>query len=145
MKVEIVKKSENPLLKRTELEFTVDHAGSATPKRLEVRAQLASLLQLPEDVLVIDTLKSTHGLQKAFGRARTYGSREQLEALESKYLLERGVPKKPKEEKPDEKAPEKPKEAKPAEKKPEKAKEEKPVEKKAKEKPAGEDKGGKGS
>jgi len=118
MKVEIVKKSENPLLKRTELEFIVDHAGAPTPKRLEVRAQLASLLQLPEDVLVIDKLESTHGRQTAFGRARTYSSRDKLEALESKYLLERGMPKKPKEEK-----------------KPEKAKE----------KPAGEDKGGKGS
>jgi ribosomal protein S24E len=102
---------------------------------------------LPEDVLVIDVLESTHGRQTAFGRARTYSSRDQLEALESKYLLERGLPKKPKEEKPEEK-PEKAKEEKPAGKKPEKAKEEKPVEKKpekAKEKPAGEDKGGKGS
>lgn len=140
MKVEIVEKAENPLLERTEIKFKVDHAGGPTPKRLEVRAQLAALLGVTEELLVIDKLASTHGRQIVSGIARTYSSREQLEQLEPKHLLKRGLPK---EAKPEEKPPEqKPKEAgaeKPApppkeatpEKKPEKARPEEPKEKKA--------------
>lgn len=121
LKVDIIKKSENPLFKRTEVEFRVDHTGAPTPKRLEVRAQLASLLGLSEELLVIDKLASTHGRQAASGIARFYGTREQLEEIEPKYLLKRGLPKEAKAEKP---AEEKPKEVK---------------------KEAGEDKGGKES
>ncbi len=117
MKVEVVNKVENPLFKRTEVKFRVDHAGAPTPKRLDVRPQLAALLGVAEDLLVIDKLASTHGRQIASGIARTYSSREQLEKVEPKYLLKRGLPKEAKPEKP---AEEKPKEAKPEKPKPEK-------------------------
>lgn len=147
LKVEIIKKSDNPLFKRTEVEFKVEHTGAPTPKRLDVRAQLASLLGLSEELLVIDRFASTYGRQMASGIARVYGTREQLEAMEPKYLLKRGMPREAKEDKPVEAKPEK----KPAElkleKKPE-AKSEKPAEEKPKEvekKEAGEGKSGKES
>ena len=135
MKVELVKKSDNPLFKRTEVEFKVDHSSAPTPRRLEVRAQLASLLGSSEELLVIDKLTSTHGHQMAAGIARLYGTREQLSEMEPAYLLKRGLPK--------ESAEEKPVEAKPvtSEAKPEKSAGEKPKE--MKKENAGEDKGGK--
>jgi small subunit ribosomal protein S24e len=128
MKVEVVKKEENPLLKRTEIEFKVEHKGAPTPKRLEVKAALASALGVPEEVLVIEKLASSYGSQTASGIARAYSTREHLEALEPSYLLVRGMPREPKQ-------------------KPEEAKQEKPAEKKpeAKEKATGGDAGGKGS
>ncbi len=124
MKVEIIEKTENPLFKRTEVKFKADHAGGPTPKRLDVRAQLATQLGVAEELIVIEKLASTHGHQIASGIARAYSSREQLEGLESKFLLQRGMPKeaKPEAEKLPEKA-EKPKEEMKA--KPEKPKEEK--------------------
>lgn len=132
MKVEVVDKVENPLFKRTEVKFKVDHAGASTPKRLEVRPQLAALLSVAEDLLVIDKLASTHGRQVASGIARAYSSREQLEKVEPKYLLKRGLPKEAKPEKP---AEEKPKETKPEKPKPEKeSPKETKVEEKAEEK-----------
>lgn len=135
MKVEIIEKTENPLFKRTEVKFKADHAGESTPKRLDVRAQLATQLGVAEELIVIEKLASTHGRQVASGIARVYSSREQLEGLEPKFLLKRGMPKeakaeakpeeKPKAEKPPEKKVEEPKEAKPKEPKKE-AKPEKP-------------------
>jgi small subunit ribosomal protein S24e len=132
MKVEVVDKVENPLFKRTEVKFKVDHAGAPTPKRLEVRPQLAALLGVAEDLLVIDKLASTHGRQIASGIARAYSSREQLEKVEPKHLLKRGLPK---EAKPEKAAEEKPKEAKLEKPKPEKeSPKETKVEEKAEEK-----------
>lgn len=93
MKVEVIKRTENPLLKRVEVEFRIDHSGAPTPKRSEVKSQLASLLGISEDLLVIERFTSTHGRQEARGTARFYSTREQLELLEPKYLLRRGLPK----------------------------------------------------
>lgn len=121
MKVEIIEKTENPLFKRIEVKFKADHAGGPTPKRLDARAQLAAQLGVAEELIVIEKLASTHGRQVASGIARVYRSREQLEGLEPKFLLKRGMPKeakaeakpeeKPKVEKPPEKKVEGPKEA----------------------------------
>jgi small subunit ribosomal protein S24e len=134
MKIEISEKVENPLLQRTEIKFKVDHSSGPTPKRLEVRAQLAGQLGVPEEVVIIDKVASMYGRQAASGIARVYSSRQGLEELEPKYLLQRGLPKEAKEkEKPVEKpkAEEKPKE--PKEKPKEKEKAEKPKEEKVKE------------
>jgi small subunit ribosomal protein S24e len=107
MKVELVKRTENPLLNRVEVEFRVDHTGGPTPSRIEVRSQLASLLGTSEELLVIERFTSSHGCQVATGVARVYSTREQLELMEPKYLLKRGLPKeeKPAESKPEKKAP----------------------------------------
>jgi small subunit ribosomal protein S24e len=130
MKVEIIEKTENPLLKRTDVKFKVDHSGGPTPRRLDVRVQLAAQLGVSEELVVIGKLASTRGRQVASGIARTYNSREQLESIEPKYLLKRGVPK---EAKAEAKPEEKPKIEKLPEKKVEKLKEagapEKPEEK----------------
>lgn len=153
MKVEIVEKSENPLFQRVEIKFKVDHAGEPTPKRLDVRAQLAAQLGVAEELIVIEKLAGAYGRQEASGIARAYSSKERLEALEPKYMLARGLPKEAKpEEKPAEKPkaekPEKPKAEKPepkekkaeGEKPKEEAKQKKPEEKV--EKAKGEEKGG---
>lgn len=146
MKVEIIEKTENPLFKRTEVKFKVNHAGEPTPKRLDARAQLAAQLGVTEELIVIEKLASTYGRQVASGIARVYSSREQLEGLEPKFLLKRDMPKeakaeakpeeKPKAEKPPEKKAEEPKEAKPKEPK-EGAKPEKPEQVKAEKPPEG--------
>ena len=129
MKVEIIEKSENPLFQRVEIKFKVDHAGGPTPKRLDVRAQLAAQLGVAEELVVIEKLAGAYGRQEASGIARAYNSKERLAALEPKYLLARGLPKEAKAEaKPEEPKVEKPKkpEEKPKEEKPEKVEEKKP-------------------
>ena len=127
MEIEIVEKKDNPLFQRVEIKFKADHSGEPTPKRLDVRAKLAAQLGVPEELVVIEKLASTYGRQVASGIARAYRSKEQLEGIEPKYLLRRGMPKeaKPEVEKPPEKAkkPEKPAE------KPKEEKAEKPEEK----------------
>lgn len=144
MKVEIIEKSENPLFQRVEIKLKVDHAGEPTPKRLDVRAQVAAQLGVAEELVVIEKLAGAYGKQEASGIARAYSSKERLEALEPKYILARGLPK---EAKPEEKPAEKPKAEKPEpeEKKVEAKQTEKPKEGAGQEKSErvkGEEKGG---
>ncbi|MGQ9788280.1 MAG: 30S ribosomal protein S24e [Candidatus Hadarchaeaceae archaeon] len=93
MEVEVIKKTENPLLKRAEVEFKIYHARAPTPKRSEVKSHLASLLGISEDLLVVERFTTAHGRQEARGTARFYSTREQLESIEPDYLLKRGLPK----------------------------------------------------
>lgn len=113
MEIEITEKKENQLLNRTEIKFRVDHPGTPTPTRPEVKAQLAAKLGINEEVLVLEKIAGIYGRQSASGIARVYNSKDELEKLEPKYLLIRGLPKeeakpakKPEKEKPPkEKAP----------------------------------------
>ena len=52
MKIKIVKKEQNLLLDRIEVEFEVD-APAETPKRLEVKSKLAALINHDENVVII--------------------------------------------------------------------------------------------
>lgn len=89
MKVEIERKVENPLLERTEIHFTVDHEGGPTPKREEVKAQLASILNVEKDTVIIDSIKTEFGKQVSRGYAKVYRSVEIAKKIENEYQLVR--------------------------------------------------------
>jgi len=96
MELEIVENVENPLLQRKELKLRLRHDGMPTPRRTEVKAKLAEILGVSQDLIVIEKIASLHGKAESSGIARVYKTVEQLESLEPKHLLER---EKPKEEK----------------------------------------------
>ena len=50
MEIEIQSKTNNPLLKRTEVHFTIHHDGGKTPKRELIRSELAEKLKGMNDV-----------------------------------------------------------------------------------------------
>ncbi|KXB02746.1 hypothetical protein AKJ45_02915 [candidate division MSBL1 archaeon SCGC-AAA261F19] len=89
MEVNIVKDSENPLLKRRRIEFEVDHFGAATPSRLTLIKELSSSLSVPEDRITITKMVTLHGTCKASGVARVYDSRDRLEEWEPEHLIGR--------------------------------------------------------
>jgi ribosomal protein S24E len=153
MKIKIEEKMDNPLLTRQEITFLVEHQGTATPPRLDVRAKLAAMLNCKQDTLYIIKLNGLYGQSTTQGFARQYPSKEAAVAHEQDYIIKRHtkekaaptetVPPPPaemEETKAEEPKEEKPKEA-PKTKKESKTppKEEKPKEapKKKKEKPKG--------
>jgi small subunit ribosomal protein S24e len=138
--MQILKKEENALLGRTEVEAELAFEG-ATPSRQKVLTTVAAAVKVKPELIVLVSIKGNYGQQSATVTAHAYKNREQLEKVEGKHLVKRLEKKeKPKEEAPAEKAEEKPAEEPKAEEKPaEEAKaEEKPAEPKQEkaEKPA---------
>ena len=129
MEIDIQSKTNNPLLKRTEVHFTLRHEGEGTPKRELVKSELAEKLKVKKENIMINYMKANFGNTETLGYAKVYKSVEEAKIREKKFILIRNnviaaEKKKPKEEKPA--APSK-KEEEPAEKtegKPEK----KPIE-----------------
>jgi small subunit ribosomal protein S24e len=138
MKIKIEEKHENPLLKRQDITFLVEHTGTATPPRVDVRDKLAAQMNCQTDQLYVIKLQGLYGQSTTRGLAHLYASKEEAMTQEQTHIIKRHsteeaapAPPAPKEEPeiaPEEKIKEKPpkKEKPPEEAKP--PKKEKPPE-----------------
>ena len=89
MELEIVGKRENVLLKRTEVRFRVAHPREQTPKRGDLRQELAKALNATRDIVVVDFLRSEFGRSASRGYAKVYKSKEDALRVERKHILVR--------------------------------------------------------
>jgi len=124
MKLKIVTKEQNPLMKRKEVTFRVEHAQTGgTPTRVEVRKQLATLLKTKLDLVYVKQLETKTGTTVAVGEANAYDSVEQAKLMEPKHIIARNaIPEeKPEEAQAPEEKPEKPEKAEEPEKPEEKS------------------------
>lgn len=100
MDIKVISDKQNPLLKRREVQFQVEHTQTGgTPPRLEVRKALASALKANMDLIIIKNFETKTGTNAAIGIANVYDSAEQLKLIEPEYIIKRNFPtEKPKEE-----------------------------------------------
>ena len=91
MELEIVSKKENPLLDRIELEVLAHHAGQPTPKRDEIREQVAVAMKAKKDQVLVDHMESTFGKGETRGYVKVYKTKEAAQAIEREPILKRNA------------------------------------------------------
>lgn len=92
MKLKIVSKEQNPLLKRIEVTFKIDHhEEGSTPSRIEIRKQIASLLKTKLELVYVTKIETKTGSMVAFGEANIYDVVEQVKLVEQKYIIARNA------------------------------------------------------
>lgn len=89
MEIEVISKKENPLLDRLEVNFKVTHPKELTPQRKDVRDEIAALLKVKKDQIVIDHMNSEFGKPETIGYAKVYGNKESALQIETKAVLKR--------------------------------------------------------
>lgn len=89
METEVISKKENPLMRRTEVRFKLTHPKEGTPRREAVRDNIAKLMNVPKDRVVIDHLTSEFGKVETVGYAKIYISSKDAVEIEQKYILVR--------------------------------------------------------
>jgi ribosomal protein S24E len=87
--LKIIEERPNPLLQRIEYTFRADHATAATPTRESVRAELAKLLNIPKDRLVVERMNARYGTAVSIGVAVSYQSVEARDRLVREHILVR--------------------------------------------------------
>lgn len=93
MKVKIVSKEYNPLLKRKEIVFEIEHAeNGGTPPRFEVREKIASKLKTKVELVYVSRMETKTGTRTAVGEANAYDSVEQAKSLEPEHIVARNAP-----------------------------------------------------
>ena len=94
MKLEIISKKQNPLMKRREVTFRVEHSQTGgTPSRAEVRKQLASLLKTKPELVYVKNMETKRGTMIAVGEANVYETDEQAKFVEPKHVIARNAAK----------------------------------------------------
>jgi ribosomal protein S24E len=88
MDVNIQKKTERALLKRTDVTARVAYEG-ATPQRQALKDKLAAALKQPVEKLVIRQITTEFGKQAAIVEASVYDSVESLEQFEPRHMKKR--------------------------------------------------------
>ncbi|MEM2522349.1 MAG: 30S ribosomal protein S24e [Candidatus Bathyarchaeia archaeon] len=93
MEIKILSETENPLLKRKEVIFQVDHSQTgSTPSRTEVRAAVARALKKDLDVVFIKKIETKTGTRTAVGMANVYDSVDYAKLIEPEYIVKRNIP-----------------------------------------------------
>ncbi|MFH1224738.1 MAG: hypothetical protein V1676_02950 [Candidatus Diapherotrites archaeon] len=88
MKLEITGRVKNPLIGREELMFEVSDCVK-TPGRKEIRAKLAALCNAKEESIALGSITERFGEHRVTGGATVYPSRESMEAVEEKFVINR--------------------------------------------------------
>ncbi len=89
MDLKILEEKPNPLLERTEYRFRADHATAATPTRDNVRGELAKLLKVPKDRLIVERMEARYGTAVTEGVAVAYANAAARDRLVREHILVR--------------------------------------------------------
>ncbi len=90
--MKIVKKKDNPLLQREEIEFEIE--TQKTPSLKELRKEIASKNGSKKELVAIRSVKQLYGAHKAVGYAKIYNSEEMFKKVELEYVIARNTGKK---------------------------------------------------
>ena len=82
----------NPVLRRREITFYVEHMTAATPKLYDLRKQVAVKYAADEGLVFIRGLKTSTGTSRAVGEAEVYDHVEDVSVLVPEHILTRNQP-----------------------------------------------------
>jgi small subunit ribosomal protein S24e len=108
LKIKVLSERDNPLLRRREVVFSVDHSKEGlTPSRLELRKKFAELLKTKMELVYVEEVKTKTGETTSIGEVNAYESPERAELVERRHIILRNTPPKApeKQEKPVEQRP----------------------------------------
>ena len=93
MEIKVMLAKENPLLKRKEIEFKIEHGPqNKTPARLEVKKALSKELKVNEGLVFVKDMRTLTGTGIAMGHANAYESEAQAKRVEPDYIVKRNNP-----------------------------------------------------
>jgi len=97
MKLKVTTQNYNPLLKRKEVAFEIEHAPKeGTPTRVEMRKSLAESLKANIDLIFVKQAITKRGSMLTVGEANVYDTQEQVKTVEADHIITRNVPPSPK-------------------------------------------------
>jgi small subunit ribosomal protein S24e len=93
MEVKVTSEKQNPMLKRKEVNFQLEHPQmGSTPSRAEVRKAVAAATKADESFVFVKRFETKTGTHTAFGIANIYDTIEQAKLIEPEYILKRNIP-----------------------------------------------------
>lgn len=92
-KIEVTDRHDNPLTKRVEVTFSIEHPKSGSPNRYEVKEKLAALESADESLVFIEKINTVFGARHVEGLAFIYQDKESADKFEPAWSQIRNMPK----------------------------------------------------
>ena len=92
MEVSSVSESYNPVFRRREIAFFIDHTAQGSPRLSDIRKSLAEKYSTNEDRLYVLELKTKTGTNKSYGTVEIYESAETAMKVVPKHVQRRNTP-----------------------------------------------------
>ena len=89
MKIEILEEKENKPLSRKEISFRVEHMGTTTPSRADVKSKIVAQFDADASTVVVTNLDTKFGIGITNGSARIYSDPEHMKRIEHGFLIKR--------------------------------------------------------
>ncbi len=89
MEIRITEERKNPLLHRVEYLFEVAHPSAASPTRPSVRQELAKLLKVPKERLIVEKMAADFGIARTRGLAIAYETKDAVDVTVREHILVR--------------------------------------------------------
>ncbi len=89
MKFEILHEKENKPLARKEIQFRVDHRGTGTPSRADVKDKIVAQFDADPMAVVVRQMETKYGLGVSEGFARIYENPEKMKLVELDHIVKR--------------------------------------------------------
>lgn len=78
MKIDVIEKKKNPILKREEMRVKINHQGKPTPTRGEILDDVATKLAAKKDLIIIDKIFSGFGKAESEAKVFLYSKGEDI-------------------------------------------------------------------
>lgn len=85
--LKIISDRDNKLVERRELTVEIDHFGSGTPTRNEIREKIAEMLKVPVNLVIVRKLETEYGLNVSTALIHIYSSEERLRKIEPEHVI----------------------------------------------------------
>ncbi len=90
MDAEISERIKNPLLGREEIFLAVTETKE-TPSRKDLRKKIAALVGANEELVMIGKIEHHFGSKKLSCKARIYESKDKMDSVEAKFIVDRNL------------------------------------------------------
>ena len=91
MDLKIIKKQDNPLLSRKEIEAEANFSNEATPKKEDIKKKIVAMEKAEEKLVVIKNIHTSFSSGKANVLAYIYKSEKELKRIEPKKKEKKGA------------------------------------------------------
>jgi small subunit ribosomal protein S24e len=80
---------ENNVIGRKEVQVKLFHIGIGTPSRKTIKAEIAKVFSVPENLVVIRKINTSYGAGISIAKIHIYNNKEILQKFEPSYLVQR--------------------------------------------------------
>jgi len=90
--VKIVEERYNPLIGRKEVKLLIAHIGKSTPRRYELRQEVAKMYNVPLECVYVIKITTRYGQGLSIARVHIYDDPKRAEEIEEEHIKRRNMP-----------------------------------------------------